>query len=170
MVFFTRRSSSEQEFEIVFKRNYRELCLLASKLLKSLEDAQDVVNDVFEYTWKNYSQLKKETLDAYLYTAVRNRCYNFLEHQKVINKFSALASDLVEGQDGSPEEYEVMLQQIESVCNELPEKTRYVLSQCYYHRKKYKEVAEEMHISTDAVKKHIVKALKVLRESVNRTK
>ena len=43
-------------------------------------------------------------------------------------------------------------------------RTRYVLEECYFHRKKYAEVAENIGISINAVKKHIMKALNLLRE------
>ena len=42
----------------------------------------------------------------------------------------------------------------------------HILEACYIHNKKYKEVAEEKSISTSTVKKHIIKALKVLRDGM----
>ena len=42
--------------------------------------------------------------------------------------------------------------------------TRHILEECYLHEKKYKEVAAELNISISAVRKHIVKALKAIRE------
>ena len=48
--------------------------------------------------------------------------------------------------------------------NLLTPRTQQVLKACYVERKKYKEVAEELNISKSAVKKHIMNALKTLRE------
>ena len=42
--------------------------------------------------------------------------------------------------------------------------TRYVLEACYLDRKKYKEVAGELGISMSMVKKHLSKALRLIRE------
>lgn len=42
--------------------------------------------------------------------------------------------------------------------------TRHILEECYVRRKKYQEVADELNISVSAVRKHIVKALSVLRK------
>jgi len=39
-----------------------------------------------------------------------------------------------------------------------------ILRACYVEEKKYKQVAEEMGISVSTVKKHIIKALKIVRE------
>lgn len=54
--------------------------------------------------------------------------------------------------------------------NSLPPLTRRIIEECYFHKKKYKEVAEEMDISPDTVKKHISKALKLLRNNYNKEK
>ena len=43
-------------------------------------------------------------------------------------------------------------------------KREHILEECYIQRKKYQEVAEELNISVSAVRKHIVKALQVIRE------
>jgi RNA polymerase sigma-70 factor (ECF subfamily) len=48
----------------------------------------------------------------------------------------------------------------------LTPQTQLILQECYVNRKKYKEVAEELEISTNTVKKHIVKALKTIREGI----
>ena len=42
-----------------------------------------------------------------------------------------------------------------------------ILEACYIQGKKYKEVAEEMKISISTVKKHMVRALKILRDLKN---
>jgi RNA polymerase sigma-70 factor (ECF subfamily) len=42
-----------------------------------------------------------------------------------------------------------------------------VLEQCYYHRHTYREVAAELGITIDGVKKHITTAMKHLRQHFN---
>lgn len=156
-------------FEQLFKRNYSRLCGMAYQYLEDVEEARDVVNDVFEWAWAHFDALDMPTAEAYLGRAVRNRCLNLLEHRKVEAQFFLQNEMAVQEEEaGVPEEEERLMQQIEEACRRLPDKTRYVLSQCYYHRKRYKEVADELAITTDAVKKHIVKALKFLRESINK--
>ena len=66
--------------------------------------------------------------------------------------------------DTSPEEREERLQRIEAFIEQLKDPTKTILKECYYENKKYQEVAEDFGISTSGVKKHIMKALKMLRE------
>ena len=46
-------------------------------------------------------------------------------------------------------------------------KTKFVVDQCYLEGRKYVEVAEMMSISREGVRKHITKALNILRSAFN---
>ena len=58
---------------------------------------------------------------------------------------------------------EERINEISNVIDEMPCKTRFVIEQCYLEHHSYKEVAEMLDISTNGVKKHIMKALSLLR-------
>lgn len=155
-------------FEHLFKRNYVRLCKLAYYYLEDDEEAKDIVNDVFESAWRHYDSLTDISADSYLCTAVKNRCLNHLEHRKVRQLFhDQQQRQEMYAEEENIEDKESLFQQIEKICDQFPEKTRYIVSQCYFHHKKYKEVAEELAITPDAVKKHIMKALKLLRQSIS---
>ena len=47
----------------------------------------------------------------------------------------------------------------------MPERTKFVVDKCYMEGMKYVEVAEMMSISRDGVRKHITKALTMLRSA-----
>lgn len=162
------KQNDKTAFEVIFKRNYRKLCILAFQIIKDTEEAKDIVNDVFEFTWKNFDGLREDTIDAYLYTSVRNRSLNQLERGRMKNSISDADLEAWAALEPTGEEPDDLIDQIYAVCERLPDKTRHVLNQCYFHHKKYKEVAEEMGITSDAVKKHIMKALKILRDSVKK--
>lgn len=53
--------------------------------------------------------------------------------------------------------------EIGKVIDAMPSKTRFVIEQCYLEQHTYKEVAEMLDITTDGVKKHVVKAFSLLR-------
>ena len=62
--------------------------------------------------------------------------------------------------------HEALLQQAENIAHSLPEPTCTILRSCYWEKKTYQQVAEELGISPDTVKKHISKALRTLREAM----
>ncbi|MGM0505317.1 MAG: RNA polymerase sigma factor, partial [Bacteroidota bacterium] len=72
-----------QLFELLFKEYYQVLCNFGMKYLKNMDEAEEVVQDVFYNIWKNRQQLRINTsIKSYLYTAVRN---NSLQKIRVHN-------------------------------------------------------------------------------------
>ena len=67
-----------------------------------------------------------------------------------------------------PNEEDERLTDIKNVIKTLSPKTQLVFQECYINKRKYKEVAEELDITADGVKKHIIKALKTIREEIHK--
>lgn len=155
------------EFESLFKTYYKPLCIFAYRYLNDMEEAKDTVNDVFEYIWQNYPRLDSSSLSHLLYQGVRCRCLNSLEHRKVKEKYNQYVLDIYEDIADSPDDYIEKMNKIEKACALMNEKTRYILQQCYVERKSYQEVADELSLSKESIKKYIIKALKILRENIH---
>lgn len=151
-------------FERMYKENYIRLFYYAFRFLADEEACKDVVNDVFEKAWQQFDELKTETASAYLYAQVRNRCIDRLRHQQVEEQYAELYRALTEEEEILPDEREERLARIERTIANLTDPTKSILKECYYENKKYQEVADEFGISVSGVKKHIMKALKLLRE------
>lgn len=151
------------KFEKLFKENYSRLFQCAYNYLNDKSASEDIVSDAFEYVWVNYKQLENENCLPILFRQVKCRSVNYLRHNKVEEKyiFSILQTgiEIDDSKDSDEERWKSVLQ----VINTFSPQTRRVLEECYFHRKKYSEVADLLGISTSAVKKHIVKALRVLR-------
>lgn len=159
------KPSSTYSFEQLYKENYARLYYYAFRFITDEEVCKDMVNDVFEKAWQNFGNLKSETASAYLYAQLRNRCIDYLRHQQVKEQYADFYRAITEEDiDNSPDEREERIRRIEALIEQLTEPTKTILKECYYDNKKYQEVAEEFGISTSGVKKHIMKALKRLRE------
>lgn len=69
---------------------YRGLAYFAYRLLKDREAGEDVVQDVFVMLFEKGVPFEKSgVLKSFLYITVRNRCLDYLKHQKVIEKHQA---------------------------------------------------------------------------------
>lgn len=160
-----RRLTQTYSFEQLYKENYTRLYYYAFRFIIDGEICKDIVNDVFEKAWQNFGKLNPETASAYLYAQVRNHCIDYLRHQEVEEQYADFYRSITEeDMDTSPDEREERIQRIESFIEQLKDPTKTILKECYYENKKYQEVAEDFGISTSGVKKHIMKALKMLRE------
>lgn len=160
-----RKLTQTYSFEQLYKTHYAPLYYYAFRFITDGETCKDIVNDVFEKAWQNFGKLNPETAGAYLYAQVRNRCIDHLRHQQVEEQYADFYRAITEeDMETSPDEREERIRRMEALVEQLKDPTRTILKECYYGNKKYREVAEDFGISTNGVKKHIMKALKMLRE------
>lgn len=157
----------DKTFETFFKTHFERFYYYALHLLSDEEGSRDVVFDALEYVWHNFSDRDADQWFTYTVSYIRNKCIDQIRHQAVHQKYAEFYIHAVERtEEQTCEEEEMRLAAIRRVMESLPPRTRLVLQECYIHKKKYREVADELEISTSAVKKHIVKALKLLRENL----
>lgn len=160
-----KRLKHEKEFEKLFTGNYSRLYYYAFQYINDGEICKDILEDAFEYVWNHYETLPKDKIVAILYNQIRNKSIDYYRHARVESRYALLYSQISQ----TPEENNLTeendrLERISKILEQLSPQTRHILEECYFNRKKYAEVAEVLNISTNAVKKHIMKALRLLRE------
>lgn len=149
---------------MVFRTHYKELFLHALSFVRLEEDAEDIVNDVFEYVWDHYERLDtSESLRPFLYTLTRNKCLDFLRHKKTKERFRQYYADLSREMEIDYKDYEDLIAKIMRLIDGLPAQTSTVFRKCFIEKKTYKETGEELGISVNTVRTHISKALRILR-------
>lgn len=156
--------SDKERFGQLFKAQYPRLYYYALQLLKDEEASRDIVSETFTHVWADFASFDLQTLPAWLMTTVRNKCLDFIRHTHVHALYAdyylhAVDECYVESDDNRERQ-----QKVAEMLDLLPDTTRHVLEECYLHHKKYREVAEEMEVCQETVKRHIMKALKLLRE------
>lgn len=156
------------DFKQLFMDMYPRLVRYAVSLLGDGNDARDIVGDVFEKAWGRYDVLDKDTLHCWLYAAVRNACINHLKHQKVEQQNAqALVEATRYDMMTDYREHELLLQKAEQIVRALKEPTCTILRLCYFEHLTYQQAADRLGISPNTVKKHISKALAILRANMN---
>ena len=161
-----KKHGKEERFRELFLAMHPKLIRYATTLMGDADEAKDIVSDVFGKAWQEFDSLSNEP-NAWLYTATRNGCLNRLKHQQVeLSHIEAIVLATQADVDNGYWEHEALLQKAEAIARSLPEPTCTVLRLCYWEKKTYQEVAEQLGISPDTVKKHISKALQMLREEM----
>jgi RNA polymerase sigma-70 factor (family 1) len=162
--------STESEFNDLYRKYYESLFYYAYGFIPQEEACRDILADVFEQAWKKRTRLKKSTVSSFLYSCVRNGCIDHLRHTNAsLHYIQLLESSDNDEHTASPQEREELYVRLQQAVDDLPERPRYVLYQCYFKHKKYKEVAATLDISVNAVKMHIMKALSILRKNFSVT-
>jgi RNA polymerase sigma-70 factor (ECF subfamily) len=156
--------SATNTFERLFKANYTSLYFYAFHFIDDMEASKDIVSDAFRYVWEHYGSLEPDAAKAYLYTSVRNKCLNYLRHAHVHAQYAEFCRHSSESfVETEYRELDERTSRLRRALDSLSPRTRLILEECYVHKKKYREVALLLDISVSAVRKHIMKALRVIR-------
>ncbi len=157
----------ELNFEQLFKAHYRALYAYAFTILKSEEDAEEVVQHLFLKCWEKQSfRGIRESAKAYLYKSVYNDSLNLLKSQKVRRKYETNYAQRIpefEGKADSGYKQQELHAQFLSALNDLPAQCRMVFQLSRFEELKYKDIALQLGISIKTVENQMGKALRVLR-------
>ena len=167
------------DFDRIFRLYYEKLYYFALQYIADEEECHDIVSAAYEDVWRNFAQIEAATVRQYLYASVRNKCIDYIRqnkiqfeeidylrrqsrHQHYVEFVGAVSSRYVDESHYLEQADNERL--VNKVLNMLASPTREILEACYLDGKKYHEVADDMHISMSTVKKHMVRALKMIRE------
>jgi RNA polymerase sigma-70 factor (ECF subfamily) len=152
---------------------YKELFLLlhgqlkqfAYSILKSGEEAEELVSDVFINIWQKRDQLTSiEAPLFYFYTTAKNLALNRLKKQK--RQVSLSAEDWLVQMNSiyfDPEQLmitEEMVRQIKKAVNELPPRCRLIFKLVKEDGLKYRETAGLLNLSVKTVEAQMAIALR----------
>jgi len=137
--------------------------------------AEDITADAFLHYWENCDTLSPDTNPpAYILGVIRNKCLNYLQHQRVretteehLRKHAEwelnTRIELLEACNPS----ELFMTDIQKIVDRtlasLPEQTRRIFTMSRYQNLTYEEIAAQTNLTTKGVEFHISKAIKALR-------
>lgn len=158
---------ARQKFEVVFKSDYQDLTRFVYSYINDEEVAKDIVHNVFLILWRNWEKLDfSRPMRPYLLTLCRNRALDYLKHLRVVNENERGFSEYLQEEEDT-EQYSRRLELVKEKLGQLGKRQQEVLVKCFVEGKKYKEIAQELGISVNSVKTHIVRGLNRLREDVS---
>ncbi len=154
----------EQIVENLFREQFEPLCRLAMKYIGDFDNAKDIVHEVFTSFWQKFDLLSHDTqYKSYLFTAVRNKSFNYLRDKKshltIADAEEQSTPELVESL-----ETKELAREINYALNLLPDRCREVFELSRFEELKYAQIAQKLDISTKTVEAQISKALRMLRD------
>ena len=153
------------EFEVYFRTYFDQLYRLANSMLGDAEESRDVVHEVFAQLWEVQPRIEPDKVRDYLMRATCNHCLNVIKHN---SRFEALRTSYVNElkysllSDGF--DWALWNQIQHFIQTETPPRTQQAMNLCFGEKMTYKEAANRMGVGVDAINKHIVTGLRLLRE------
>ena len=144
---------------------FPRLLLTAQKYVRDTGVAEEIVQNVFLKIWENPENLEEvQHLKPYLYRSVINLSINYLNRQRNMEQHhKKLASDLPESYIMELDEENELVELLNQEIEKLPPQCRRIFRLSRFEHLKYREIAEELHLSGKTVENHIAYALKTLR-------
>ena len=154
----------EAAFEELFKLHYSRLLLFTEAILKSREQAEEAVEDVFLKLWENRKVLTAiSNVNYYLLVAAKHKALDYLEKMK---KQAIISLDNVEVEFGdisaNPENTLISAENvciIQTIINDLPPRCKLMIRLVKEDGLKYREVADLLNVSIKTVETQISLAL-----------
>ena len=170
------KKSDEKTFEIIFESYYESMVGFCSQFIPDVDEAKNFAQQAFIKLWLNRQKIeKKNGIRAFLYTAAKTECLNFLRHEKyrlrhiesqILQKENQLNLEILESFQFNRLEYVELQELIRESIDKLPEKCRLVFVKSRLEGKKNSEIAVELDIAEKSVEANITRALKFLRKEL----
>ena len=155
-------------FRLLYETYHASLFRFAETYLCCPGLSEDIVQEVFLKLWEEPKVQINQSLKAYLFFMVRNRCIDYLrsiqieDKKKLKLKEALIVADAVELNLDDQ-----VSKEIRSAIEELPAQCKSVYKMSVLYGLKHAEIAEELDISVDSVKVQMFRARKTLRNKLS---
>ncbi len=165
-----RLEDDRAAFAEIYNRYWDKLINSAYQRLKSRESAEELVQDFFVSFFVRRQEIKlQSTLEAYLRTALRNQVFRVYHAQQAHDANLAKLMSAGQIDPSMPDELleaKELKEKIYKAADLLPDKCREVFILSRFEQLSHQDIAVKLNISVSTVKKHITKALGILRNEV----
>lgn len=144
--------TDEAQFRFIFDKYYITLCMFANQYVEDDALAADIVQECFVKLWQLRDDfMYVHQIKSFLYTSVRNKSLNELEHTKVMNEYAQKVMEM--GKDSffqdkviAEESYRILVDAIDKLPPQMKNIMRLALE-----GKTNLEIAEALNISGETV-------------------
>lgn len=154
-------------FEEIYYRYWQTLLDAAYQRLKSREAAEEIVQEVFIDLYLRRNEVEfKSNLEAWLKTALKYKVYNIYRSQQIHLRHLEGIMRETHIAPVPPDEalaLKEIRERIKMAAAKLPEKCREVFLLSRTEHLSQQEIAARLNISVSTVKKHITKAVRILK-------
>ena len=157
-------------FNSLFKEYSGRLYRFAYGYLKSEEESEELVQEVFTKIWEKRKELKSElSFKSYLFTIAFNIIKKHFRREACISEyFKTRISEDIDLETTKKVTYDSLYHYVSELVNQLPERRKEIFIKSRFECLSIKEIAEELNISHKTVENQLTAALKYLRINLNR--
>ncbi|WP_164849839.1 RNA polymerase sigma factor [Mucilaginibacter limnophilus] len=163
-------AGDENAFTLLYQEYSAKVYRLAYKFLKSKEQSEEIVQEAFINLWLSRQKLETTgNLWLYLYVITKRLSLNALRQ---VYKSADLTGKLLQSIkiDHNSTEEDILAHDLEQytdkLIEKLPKQQQLIFKLSRIEGLSHKEIAEQLNISQNTVKNHMVEALKTLKQNL----
>ncbi|HWV68852.1 RNA polymerase sigma-70 factor [Chitinophaga sp.] len=165
------KKDDQEAFTIIYNKYWYPLMQHVMKAVRIYSEAEDIVQEIFVSIWKNRARLEiRAALSTYLFNSGRYMAIRNIERNVTRSNYLQRLSDQIDnGGAPSPEtllHMRELEERIEQAIESLPEKMKEIFNLSRKQQLSYREIAAQLGVSEETVRKQISNALNRLRTQV----
>jgi len=161
-------------FDDLFKKYSSRLYNFSVKYLKSTEEAEEVVQEVFLYIWDKREGLRPDnSFNAYIFTIAYNIIKKYFIKKSRDNAYKDdLIYTLLQQENNLDKviDYKFLLEKVELIINSLPNRRKEIFIKRKYDGLSVKQIADELGISPNTVENQLASARKQILNELQKEK
>jgi RNA polymerase sigma-70 factor (ECF subfamily) len=155
---------TRKEYNIAVKEYSGRLYGFALRYLKSTEDADDIVQDVFEKLWKNRKKIEVEKAKAWLFTCAHNALINLIKKN---SRMSYTENNTSKDTAACHSREMEMKEVIDKSLAMLPPVQKSIVLLRDLEGYNYKEIGDMLELSEAQVKVYLFRARNKIKKQLN---
>ncbi|MFB2120788.1 RNA polymerase sigma-70 factor [Parapedobacter sp. 2B3] len=160
------KSNDEAAFTALYNRYWKKLFVMAGYRMGNLEEAEEIVQDIFAALWNRRHTLELATdLAKYLAVSVKYRVIKTLDRHYREQRYidSVVCKEQVDHSTEEKLSFDELSEELAKYVSQLPERCQLVFRLSREEGLSQKQIAENLQISEKTVEAHLAKAFKTLR-------
>ena len=154
-------------FDTLYEKYCRKLYKFGFSLLKSKEETENLIQDVFLNLWENRHRVENNaSIQSYVFTIAYHSAVSILRKkardQQFFDYLTTIREDL-EDPVNVEVEYKELTVKLEEIIKNLPPRQKEIYLLHKVEGLRYEAIAEQLNISVNTIETHMSRALKTIR-------
>ena len=170
-LFHLVKQEDSNAFTTLYTRHWAFLMDIAYKRFQSREKAEDIIQEIFISLYQKRHQVEfTVSLQAYLAQALKYKVLNEIRSMNIRNQYkkNLFFSPICKNDFAQDLEAKDLKSRVDQTIKSLPEKCKKVFYLSRWEKKSNRDISNSLSISVSTVEKHIGKALKLIREDIQK--
>jgi RNA polymerase sigma-70 factor (family 1) len=164
------RAGNMLAFDALYRKYSKRLYKFSQSILKSKDEAENIIQDVFLNLWINRDKVEKDSsVKYYIFKIAYNSAISIIrkkikesQYIEYVKKLQDLKEEPVDLQI----EYNELNKKLNEIINKLPGRQKEVYLLHKVEGLKYVEISKRLNISVNTIENHMSRALKTIREKL----